>query len=144
MKNRVRRLVQYYTKICSTNDPFEIASFLGIHVGLYPLGNIAGTYKYLEHSRWVFINSDMEASYRTIIMAHELGHAVLHQKENCCFMAHHTLMLTSKIERQANMFTAYLLITEELLEDYAGCTREQFCDCTGYPQELLELRLKFF
>lgn len=142
MKDRIRRLVEYYTKICGTNDPFEIAGFLGIHVGLYPLGNIAGTYKYLEHSRWVFINSDIDASYRTIIMAHELGHAVLHQKENCCFMAHHTLMLTSKIEREANRFAAYLLITDSILHDYTGCTRKQFCDCTGYPQELIELRLK--
>ena len=57
-------------------------------------------------------------------------------------MAHKTLLLTSHIESDANMFAAYLLIDDDMLQDYAGCTREQFCQCTGYPEELIELRLK--
>lgn len=75
-------------------------------------------------------------------MAHELGHALMHRKENCCFMAHHTLLLTSRIERQANQFAAHLLISDEMLKDFSGYTKEQFCQCTGYPEELIELRLK--
>ena len=75
-------------------------------------------------------------------MAHELGHAILHVKENCAFMSNKTLLLTSKIERQANLFAANLLITDNMLQEYAGYTQEQFCNSTGYPMELLELRLK--
>ena len=75
-------------------------------------------------------------------MAHELGHAVLHPKENCAFMSRHTLLLTSKIERQANLFAAYLLITDDLLLEYKSFTKEQFCSGTGYPIELLKLRLQ--
>jgi len=37
---------------------------------------------------------------------------------------------------------AYLLITDDMLEDYAGYTQEKFCDCTGYPKDLITLRLK--
>lgn len=75
-------------------------------------------------------------------MAHELGHAVLHPKENCAFMSRHTLLLTSKIERQANLFAAYLLITDDLLVEYRGFTIEQLCNGTGYPMELIKLRLQ--
>ena len=76
-----------------------------------------------------------------VVLAHELGHAILHRRENCCFMAHHTLLLTSKIEKEANLFAAHLLITDELLQEYADFTQNQFCQCTGYPKELIELRI---
>ena len=75
-------------------------------------------------------------------MAHELGHAILHIKENCAFMSNKTLLLTSKIEQQANYFAAYLLISDKMLSDFVGYTQEYFCKCTGYPKELIELRLK--
>ncbi len=77
-----------------------------------------------------------------VIVAHELGHALLHRRENCAFIKNKTLLLTSGIEREANEFAAYLLISDEMLQGYSGCTQSQFCDCTGYPKELLELRLK--
>jgi len=143
LDRKINRLIMYYRRHYETDDPFKIAEILGIKVFFSPLGRHAGMYKYVEHTRCIFINSEIddEALIR-VIMAHELGHAVLHWKENCCFMAHHTLMLTSKIERQANAFAAYLLINEEMLQEYAGCTKEQFCNCTGYPEELVELRLR--
>ena len=45
------------------------------------------------------------------------------------------------IEREANLFAAHLLITDDMLYDYTGFTKEQFCQCTGYPIELVQLRL---
>ncbi len=74
-------------------------------------------------------------------MAHELGHAVLDRKENCYFIRNKTLLSISKFEKRANLFAAYLLITDDMLMDYKGYTQEYFCKCTGYPKELLNLRL---
>ena len=143
MNKKIIRLIAYYERTYGTRDPFKIARYLGIYVGLYPLGNVAGNYRYLEHAKWIFLNSEIQDEiFLRVVMAHELGHAVLHWKENCCFMAHKTLLLTSKIERQANLFAAYLLIDDAMLQDYVGCTQEQFCICTGFPDELIELRLK--
>lgn len=143
LNRKIKRLVMYYKKHYETSDPFKIAEFLGIKVFFSPLGKYSGMYKYTEHTRCIFINSEIEnENIMKVVMAHELGHAVLHWKENCCFMAHQTLLLTSKTERQANRFAAYLLISEEMLREYAGYTQEQFCNCTGYPEELLELRLR--
>ncbi|MFQ9509532.1 MAG: ImmA/IrrE family metallo-endopeptidase [Lachnospiraceae bacterium] len=142
MTKRITRLVSYYTKLFSTNDPFKIAKNLGIFISFNPLGNIAGMYKYIEHAKWIFINSDIEdENFLRIVMAHELGHALLHRKENCCFMAHHTLLLTSKIERQANIFAAKLLISDDMLNEYKGFTIDQFSSCTGIDNNLIELRL---
>ena len=142
--NDIKKIVAYYIRLCGTDDPWKIAKMLGIHIAILPLGNVLGNYRYLKRIRWIFINEDIldnEALLR-VVMAHELGHALMHRKENCCFMSHHTLLLTSRIERQANQFAAHLLISDEMLKDFSGYTKEQFCQCTGYPEELIELRLK--
>ena len=141
LNSKILCFIRYYTKLCGTNDPFVIADYLNIEIFRYPLGRISGYYKYLKRHKCIYINSDLENNFSKVVMAHELGHAILHVKENCAFMSNKTLLLTSKIERQANLFAAYLLITDDMLQEYAGFTQEQFCSCTGYPKELLELRL---
>ena len=35
----------------------------------------------------------------------------------------------------------WLLKKDDMLEEFYGYTEEQFCNCTGYPLELLGLRL---
>lgn len=143
MDRHIKRIVAYYVRRFGTADPFRIAKELGIKVFYHPLGSsTVGMYKYLEHTKCIFLNSDIDEEYLKVVMAHELGHAILHWKENCCFMAHKTLLLTSRTESDANMFAAHLLIPDDALQEYAGCTREQFCQCTGYPEELIELRLR--
>lgn len=142
MNSKILCFIRYYTRLCGTNDPFVIADYLNIKVFQCPLGRISGYYKYLKRHRCIYINSDLEINFSKVVMAHELGHAILHVKENCAFMSNKTLLLTSKIERQANLFAANLLITDNMLQEYAGYTQEQFCNSTGYPMELLELRLK--
>ncbi len=142
MNSKILRFIRYYTRLCGTNDPFAIADCLNIEVFRCPLGRISGYYKYLKRHRCIYINSDLEEHFSKVVMAHELGHAILHVKENCAFMSSKTLLLTSKIERQANLFAAHLLIPDDMVKEFAGYTHEQFCRCTGFPEELLELRLK--
>ena len=144
IENKIRRLTRYYEKIIGTRNPMRIAQYLGIRVAIVPLGEIAGNYQLLKRKRWIFVNEEIprESPFFQVVVAHELGHAILHRKENCAFIKHKTLLLTSGIEREANQFAAYLLITDNMLEDYAYTTLEKFCSCTGYPVELLELRIK--
>ena len=142
-EHKIRRLIRYYDRMMGTRDPVSIARQLNIGIAIVPLGEIAGNYKLLKRKRWIFVNEDIaDSQLFRVVVAHELGHAVLHRKENCAFIKHKTLLLTSGIEREANQFAAYLLISDDMLEEYAGCTEEQFCNCTGYPKELIELRLK--
>jgi len=138
---RVKRLVAYCTKKCGTSDPFEIADQLGI---LYQIGNCEheGCYMFLKNHRYIFLSNRLDRTELNLVMAHELGHALLDRKANCYFIRNETLLLVSKLERRANLFAAYLLISDDMLQDYTGYTQDQFCQCTGYPKELIELRLK--
>ena len=138
---RVKRLVSYCKRKCGTDDPFEIADQLGV---LYQIGNCKheGCYMFLKNHRYIFLSNQLDREELRLVMAHELGHALLDRKANCYFIRNKTLLLVSKLERRANLFAAHLLISEELLTQYRGYTEEQFCQCTGYPKELLELRLK--
>mgnify|MGYP000149380992 FL=1 len=138
---RVKRLVAYCTKKCGTSDPFEIADRLGI---LYQIGNCEheGCYMFLKNHRYIFLSNRLDRTELNLVMAHELGHALLDRKANCYFIRNKTLLLVSKLERRANLFAAYLLISDDMLQDYTGYTQDQFCQCTRYPKELIELRLK--
>lgn len=138
---RVKRLVAYCTKRCGTSNPFEIADQLGI---LYQIGNCdhEGCYMFLKNHRYIFLSKSLDRSELNLVMAHELGHALLDRKANCYFIRNKTLLLVSKLERRANLFAAYLLISDDMLADYHGYTQDQFCQCTGYPKELIELRLR--
>lgn len=137
----IKKLVTYYVKKFGTRNPFDIARSLNIEIQIGPLGGNCGCYLFLKNHRCIFLNDNLNESEMFIVMAHELGHAIMHRKQNCYFIKNKTLLLNSKIEIEANKFAAFLLIDDSLLYDYGGCTKEQFCNCTGYPMELVNLRI---
>ena len=142
--HKAKRLIRYYERLIGSRDPVKIAEYANIRIAILPLGEIAGNYKLIKRKRWIFINDNIPADspmFR-VVLAHELGHALLHRKENCAFIKSKTLLLTYGIEREANQFAASLLISDDMLQDYAGYTQDQFCQRTGYPKELIEVRLK--
>ena len=143
IRKKIHRLIRYYEKIIGTRNPMAIAQYLGIRVAIVPLGEIAGNYQLLKRKRWIFVNEEIptDSPFFNVVVAHELGHAVLHRKENCAFIKNKTLLLISGIEREANYFAANLLISDDMLKEYVGHTEDQFCACTGYPKELIRLRL---
>lgn len=142
MEKDIKTIVGYYTKKFNTRNPYVIADNLNIQVFKVPLGRLSGYYIYMKKHRCIFINSDIEDdNYKNIVMAHELGHAIMHKSENCYFMSNKTLLLTSKIEKQANIFAAELLISDELIRANSEYTSMQLSCITGYNLELIKLKL---
>ena len=143
MSRDIKRTVSHYRKKFNTNDPFVIADQLGI---LYQIGALKyeGCYMFLKNHRYIILNEDLPPHEQKLVMAHELGHAILHRKENCYFIRNKTLLLNSKNEIEANKFAVELLLPDEILNEYieSGYTIEQVARITGYYQKLIELRLK--
>lgn len=141
MGERIRLLVSYYVKRLHTRDPFEIADSLGI---LYQVGDIgcAGCYMFLKNHRYIFLSQDLPEHELKLVMAHELGHALMHKKQNCYFIRNKTFLLSSKTELEANRFAIELLIPNEVILENWQLTTEQLARLTGFSENLIKLRLK--
>lgn len=137
----IKKIANQLKRKYLTDNPFELAKCLNIIVIRAPLGKLAGCYMYKRRNRIIYINSDIEdEGFLYEVMAHEIGHAVLHRTENCYFIKNKTYLLTSKIEKQANKFASEFLIDDDILEEYRDCNREQLSRLLGYSQKLIELK----
>lgn len=136
----VKRLVAYYVKKYNTRNPFELADYLGVEVQTGQLGESSGFYMFLKNHKCVFLNEDLEEHERTLVMAHELAHSIMHRKDNCYFIRNRTLMLTSKIEIEANTFAAELLIPDEIIMGNPGLTKAQIACLAGYGERIMEFK----
>lgn len=143
MRKDIKKIVSYYVRKYNTRNPFELADYLGVQVMIGNLGSRSGCYMFLKNHKCIFLNENLDEYEMRVVMAHELGHAILHRKENCYFIRNKTFLLTSKNEIEANTFAAELLIGDDVLLEYKHCTKEQISKLLGYHEKLIELRRKF-
>lgn len=141
MRKDIKLLVSNLKKKFNTDNPFQIAEELHIEV---QFGNIdfEGCYLFLKNHGYIFLNQNLVERELALVMAHELGHAIMHRKENCYFIKNKTFMLNSKNEKEANKFAVELLIPDVEILEHCYCTTEQLARLYGYQKELIELRLK--
>ena len=141
LQKDIKKTVAYYKKIYETSNPFKIADNLGI---LYQFGNLnfEGCYMFLKNHRYIFLNQNLPDHEMNLVMAHELGHAILHRRENCYFIRNKTLLLNSKKEIEANLFAMELLIDDVFIEEHQHLTIRQIARLSGYCEKLIELRLR--
>lgn len=139
LNRNIKKIVSYYKRKTGTSDPFAIADQLGI---LYQICDLQfeGCYMFLKNHRYIFINQSLPEHEQRLVMAHELGHALLHRKENYYFIRNKTLLLNSKKEIEANKFAMELLLPDSFLAEYRDFTIDQISRMTGYHQKLLELK----
>ena len=136
----VKRLVAYYVKKYETRNPFRLAEYLNVFVHVGPLGSRAGCYMFLKNHKCIFLNEDLNEQENMLVMAHELDHSIMHRKENCYFIRNKTLLLTSKIETEANMFAAELLIPDDLIYENPGMSKSQIARLAGYDERIMNFK----
>ena len=142
LRNDIKKLVSYYKKKYNTSNPFELAKQLHIEVLVGDIGSRDGCYMYLKKHKCIFLNENLDEHLLNFVMAHELGHAIMHPKQNCYFIRSNTFLLISKTENEANKFAIELLISDDDIEENKEFTTEQMARLLGYDQKLIELRLK--
>lgn len=141
MHNRIKSIVKNLINKYKTNDVYELTKCLGIILIIAPLGgSCAGSYMYIKRRKTIFLNSILNEYERIIVLAHEIGHAVLHKKTNCYFMKNKTLFLTCKIEREANLFASEFLIKDDILDDYKGYSLVEIARAENILPDLLKLK----
>lgn len=117
MKKDIKKLVLKLTKKFDTNNPEIIANSLGIEIITHNLGSTWGMYRNIKRNKFIFVNNKLSDNERKFVLAHELGHAIMHSKNNCFYLKHNTFMKVSNFEIEANKFAAELLISDNDIKD---------------------------
>ena len=143
MNDYVKRVVKNLKRKYKTNCPYELAEYLEIVLVIEPLGKPLGMYNYINKNKVIWINSSLNEEERRYVLAHEIGHAVLHPKSSCFFSSVKNINLSKK-EYEANLFAAELLLelTENEKSYINGYSINQLASCYKVPTELVELKFK--
>lgn len=146
ISKEVERLCKKYGE----RDPFMLCRLLGISLVFAPMGTQPSDCKgfYLHHSRKqvIVLNENLSEGLQRIILAHELGHAILHRKATGLKSFHDFVLFdeTSAYEYQANIFAADLLLEDQqvlsLLND--DLSFFQAAANLSVPAELLDFKFR--
>ena len=132
-----------------TSSPEALCHETDVTVLREPMGSDStsckGFFLYQSRRKIIVINSDLEETVSTFILAHELGHSVLHT-ETAKMRAFHDFFPyddSSRYEYEANLFAAELLLTDEDVLSALG--EDDFFTSAKklrVPPELLDFKLR--
>ncbi len=144
MKNiplRVKNLVKKY----GTRDPFLLASCLNLNVKFLEYSdNTKGYYIKVKKNKFIIINSNLTEDEKRVVLAHEIGHAVMHSSKEIHFLRENTLFPKGRHENEANKFAAELLIDLNSIDKcyIEELSLEQLARFMMVPKELIELKFQ--
>ena len=130
-------------------DPERLCGDLNVILMYEPMGASKNSCKgFFFHKNGVgviTVNSELTDSFRRIITAHELGHAVLHAETGeRGFLDSGYFDEATDCEREANLFAAELLISDRDIIEYAEeCeTYYEIASRLYVPPQLVDLKLQ--
>lgn len=143
MNEYIKRVVMNLKKKYNTNCPYELARELGIVLIIEPLGKPLGMYQFIKKNKVIWLNSSMDEDERRYVLAHEIGHAILHKKSSCYFSSVKNINISKK-EYEANIFAAELLLdlSKNDIYSFNGYSISQLASCYKVPIELVKLKFK--
>lgn len=144
---QIKQLCENTVERYGTRNPFELASAMGVRVISCPdFQKLEGMYKVILGERYVFLNGNLRRRRAGQVLAHELGHDLLHREmgESSIVQDRFLVDMTLKPEYEANLFAAQLLVPEEeciaLLR--AGNSAEEIAKKLKIDAELVRLKIQ--
>ena len=131
------------------DDPFLLCKAMGIKLIFQSLGTAPDAIKgFILKSKRIItitINCDLPLVIQKIIVAHELGHAVLHK--NSGILAFHEATLfdnSSQYEKEANLFAAEFLLSDDRVMNALNADNTFFSAAASLyvPMELLDFKFR--
>ena len=98
-----------------TSNVKEIADHLdiSIHYQDFKAKTLDSRLMIVDSKGYIFVRNDLDCAYENFLIAHELGHYVLHFDKDISFNFLRRVYKT-RLEREANEFASRLLMYEEL------------------------------
>lgn len=139
----VHSIVERTIKKCKTRSPYELADFMGISISRCELGTIRGYYSKKFRIKQIVLNCNLSENDERFVLAHELGHAIMHENLNTPFLTEKTMLSKNKYEREANTFAVELLVPDTEVIENPDLTLGQLARLTGYSEDLLKCKKIF-
>lgn len=143
----MRRIIETAESILKKyggHDIFETAENSGAHVWFRELGGLKGFYICENGERYIVINNALDDVLKKVVCAHEFGHDMLHRELSVGGIREGTLFLdTNRTEREANLFAACLLISDEEILESASYSADiaSVAASLDLPSEIVEYKL---
>jgi Zn-dependent peptidase ImmA (M78 family) len=140
----VERLVTKY----DTRDPYKLCKAMGIKIRYKDFGYMLKAYfVVVSRIKNIVLNNRVSEAVARILVAHELGHAVLHRELAFLrgFQEFELFDMTSATEYEANLFAAELLIEDDELLELLNDDDKSFFGVAGelyVPAELLDFKFR--
>jgi len=107
----ISRQVQELMVQYNTNNPFELADYLNYELIPFNFQRLRGMLVVLNGVTYIGYSTKLPRRLQAVVVGHEIAHRLLHQG-NYFMLLENTYFPPGKLERQANRFTAELLLAE--------------------------------
>jgi Zn-dependent peptidase ImmA (M78 family) len=141
--NGVRDIVIGLIELYETNDVFELCDYLNIEI--IEKENLKFESYFNKNSygdEFIYIDTNLDIKKKRELIAHELGHAILHTDLAVAYY-NNSLLNKPKIEREANEFAAELLVQDEDLHSciFDNQTVEELAYCLEVTKDVVKHKL---
>lgn len=144
--------VNDFIKKYDETDPFRLAEAMDIQVSYQSMGTgekcCKGFFIVYKRIKHITINCDLPRIMQRIVLAHEIGHAVLHAKSASRALAqfHDTALFDAgdSTEYEANLFASELLLSDEAVMEALNDDLyfSQIASELYVPQEMLDFKFR--
>ena len=122
-KVEIARRADALARFTGERDPRRLARELGVEILSRPFAAQKGAYTVVVRVPFIFLKEGLEPVLERIVLAHELGHHILHRtqaEERGGFREFDLFNVNAgQLEREANLFAAQLLLPDEEFLEYA-------------------------
>lgn len=148
MSDYIKEIADYLVNRYKTRNPFIMAEAMNIKLKFFDLGILNGFYMCKLRHRVIGINSCIPHNVQLLCCAHEIGHDQLHRDmaRSMKCMQDINLFSSSRLEYQANLLAAHIIITDDMLFKYEhlGYTIHQIASAENVSPQLIELKFNLY
>ncbi len=144
---KIKQIVEGLIEIYKTRDVYELVDLLDITLIKkdLPKGMKGKFFRDIFDNEFIFISNELCPQEERQVIAHELGHAILHVDLTISYYTENHLQVKNKFEIEANKFAAELLIPDDLdldLSIYDSMTKKELSCILGVSERLIELKFR--
>lgn len=141
----IKEIVEGLTEFYETSNIYELIELLDIKLIRKELNlGIKGRFfRDMFGNEYIYVSSAVSTEEEKVILAHELGHAILHPDLTTSYYTENHLLNKDQIEYQANKFASELLIPNDIdFSIYDSITKKELSCILGIPERLIELKFE--